>query len=111
VSSQLRCCSIGRVRLLRNLPLLSNLSVNCCSSSPQEPQSLYDEIRTFPLSKLDRGVSAKVVKQLIEEEESRLPESIDIRWPEGKEVEDGQATEAGITIGIRFSSYETSLGV
>ena len=37
----------------------------------QEPQSLYDEVKIFPLSKLDRAATQQTMKKYIEEEETK----------------------------------------
>ena len=37
----------------------------------QEPRSLYSEIKTVPLSKLDRFANPTLVKKYIEEEEAK----------------------------------------
>nr|CAB3266390.1 structural maintenance of chromosomes flexible hinge domain-containing protein 1-like [Phallusia mammillata] len=65
----------------------------------QEPHSLHNEVRTYPLSKLDRTVSTAAVKAAIKEEESRLPECIKIKWPDGNKVTEGQTSQAGLSVG------------
>ena len=37
----------------------------------QEPKSLYDDVRTVPLSRLDRVASPTLVKRYLEEEETK----------------------------------------
>lgn len=37
----------------------------------QEPQALYDEIKTVPIAKLDRTVAEKAVKKYVEDEMAR----------------------------------------
>ncbi|XP_039253574.2 structural maintenance of chromosomes flexible hinge domain-containing protein 1-like isoform X2 [Styela clava] len=65
----------------------------------QEPFALYNEIRRFPLSKLDREVSSATVAHLINEEEGKLPEHLHLTWPEGNEIVDGESRQSGVTIG------------
>ncbi|KAK3088610.1 hypothetical protein FSP39_021256 [Pinctada imbricata] len=65
----------------------------------QEPQSLYDEIKAVPLSKLDRFANPTLVKRYIEEEESKLPDALVVTWPDGFAVHPGDKRQAGKTIG------------
>lgn len=37
-----------------------------------EPRSMYDDVRVFPLNKVDRNVSSNQIKKLIDEEEARF---------------------------------------
>lgn len=37
----------------------------------QEPQALYDEVKTVPIAKLDRTVAEKAVKKYVEDEMAR----------------------------------------
>ncbi|XP_074843463.1 structural maintenance of chromosomes flexible hinge domain-containing protein 1 isoform X2 [Carettochelys insculpta] len=64
-----------------------------------EPQALYDEIKTIPISKLDRTVSEKTVKKYIEDEMARLPDRLSITWPEGDELLPNETKLAGTPIG------------
>ena len=70
----------------------------------QEPQSLYGEVRSYPLSRLDRNISSESVLEMVQEEESKLPATIDLTWPEGEEIQRGQVCQAGLAIGGRTSS-------
>lgn len=46
-------------------------SSNWLVSMWQEPRSLYDEVKIFPLTKLDRQASSEAVKKLVEDEEAK----------------------------------------
>ncbi|XP_067146775.1 structural maintenance of chromosomes flexible hinge domain-containing protein 1 isoform X2 [Apteryx mantelli] len=64
-----------------------------------EPQALYAEMKTIPISKLDRTVSDKAVKKYIEDEMARLPDKLSVTWPEGDELLPNETRFAGTPIG------------
>uniref|UniRef100_A0A8C3LWC6 Structural maintenance of chromosomes flexible hinge domain containing 1 n=1 Tax=Chrysolophus pictus TaxID=9089 RepID=A0A8C3LWC6_CHRPC len=64
-----------------------------------EPQALYAEMKTVPISKLDRTVSDKAVKKYIEDEMARLPDKLSVTWPEGDELFPNETRLAGTPIG------------
>lgn len=65
----------------------------------QEPRTLYDEVKIFPLAKLDRKITDKAVRKCIEEEEEKLPDKLIVTWPEGDELFHNEKRPAGKTIG------------
>ncbi|XP_028922030.1 structural maintenance of chromosomes flexible hinge domain-containing protein 1 isoform X1 [Ornithorhynchus anatinus] len=64
-----------------------------------EPQALYDEIKTVPITKLDRSVAEKAVKKYVEDEMARLPDRLSVTWPEGDELLPNEVKPAGTPIG------------
>ncbi|XP_053571840.1 structural maintenance of chromosomes flexible hinge domain-containing protein 1 [Bombina bombina] len=64
-----------------------------------EPKELYDEIRCVPISKLDRNVTPATIKKYIDDEMSRLPETLSVTWPEGDELNQNAEKDAGTPIG------------
>ncbi|XP_055997294.1 structural maintenance of chromosomes flexible hinge domain-containing protein 1-like isoform X2 [Ostrea edulis] len=76
----------------------------------QEPQSLYNEVRVVPLSRLDRLCSAASVKRYLEEEESKLPANLIVAWPEGDIVKPNEKRPAGKTIGALKIEIENRKG-
>ncbi|XP_072111996.1 structural maintenance of chromosomes flexible hinge domain-containing protein 1 isoform X2 [Mobula birostris] len=64
-----------------------------------EPQALYDEVKTIPISKLDRTVATSMIKKYIEDEMARLPDKLSVTWPEGDELIPNESRPAGIPIG------------
>ncbi|XP_067835802.1 structural maintenance of chromosomes flexible hinge domain-containing protein 1 isoform X2 [Heptranchias perlo] len=64
-----------------------------------EPQALYDEVKTIPISKLDRTVAVAMIKKYIEDEMARLPDKLSVTWPEGDELIANDSRPAGIPIG------------
>ncbi|XP_041101320.1 structural maintenance of chromosomes flexible hinge domain-containing protein 1 [Polyodon spathula] len=64
-----------------------------------EPQALYDEVKTIPISKLDRNAVASVIKKYVEDEMARLPDRLSVTWPEGEELNQNDIRSAGTPIG------------
>ncbi|XP_069777834.1 structural maintenance of chromosomes flexible hinge domain-containing protein 1 isoform X2 [Narcine bancroftii] len=64
-----------------------------------EPQALYDEVKTIPISKLDRNVATLIIKKYIEDEMARLPDKLSVTWPEGDELIANDTRPAGMPIG------------
>ncbi|XP_055489430.1 structural maintenance of chromosomes flexible hinge domain-containing protein 1 [Leucoraja erinacea] len=64
-----------------------------------EPQALYDEVKTIPISKLDRNVAPTMIKKYIEDEMARLPDKLSVTWPEGDELNANDRRPAGRPIG------------
>ncbi|XP_020384774.2 structural maintenance of chromosomes flexible hinge domain-containing protein 1 [Rhincodon typus] len=64
-----------------------------------EPQALYDEVKTIPISKLDRTVAVSVIKKYIEDEMARLPDKLSVTWPEGDALTTNESRQAGMPIG------------
>lgn len=65
----------------------------------QEPKSLYDEVKIFPLAKLDRKVTDAQLQKVIEDEEGRLPAKLYVTWPEGDQLHPNEKRPAGKAIG------------
>ncbi|KAH6928130.1 hypothetical protein HPB50_012121 [Hyalomma asiaticum] len=66
----------------------------------QEPKSLYDEVKIFPLAKLDRKVTDSMLQKIVEEEEGRLPSKLYVTWPEGDQLYPNEKRPAGKAIGV-----------
>ncbi|XP_043921496.1 structural maintenance of chromosomes flexible hinge domain-containing protein 1 [Protopterus annectens] len=64
-----------------------------------EPQSLYDEVKTILISKLDRTASPTAIKKYIDDEMARLPDRLSVTWPEGDELKFSESRPAGMPIG------------
>ncbi|PIK45244.1 putative structural maintenance of chromosomes flexible hinge domain-containing protein 1, partial [Apostichopus japonicus] len=64
-----------------------------------EPSMLYNELKTFPLSRLDRAAGDRAMKKGMDEEEGKLPHSLLVKWPDGNEVKSGSKVPAGSVIG------------
>lgn len=64
-----------------------------------EPQALYDEVKTIPISKLDRNAVVSIIKKYVEDEMARLPDRLSVTWPEGEELNQNDIRSAGTPIG------------
>ncbi|XP_068023001.1 structural maintenance of chromosomes flexible hinge domain-containing protein 1 isoform X2 [Melanerpes formicivorus] len=64
-----------------------------------EPQALYAEMKTVPISKLDRSTCDSAIKKYIEDEMARLPDRLSVTWPEGDELLPNDTRFAGTPIG------------
>ena len=60
---------------------------------------MYGELRSFPLSKLDRSATIEQCNAMLIDEEVKLPTTIEISWPEKYSVADGQIFEGPVVIG------------
>ncbi|XP_071952834.1 structural maintenance of chromosomes flexible hinge domain-containing protein 1-like [Antedon mediterranea] len=65
----------------------------------QEPAMLYDMVKSFPLSKLDRVIPDRQCKKFIDDESGKLPERLMVSWPEGFDVQPNEKRPAGKKIG------------
>ncbi|KAI4890516.1 hypothetical protein NFI96_011443 [Prochilodus magdalenae] len=64
-----------------------------------EPKDLYDEIKTIPISKIDRLATAAAIKRSIDDELAKLPEQLRVTWPEGNSWPDKAVRPAGTPLG------------
>jgi len=65
----------------------------------QEPQTMYGDYRSFPLSKLDRTATPEQCQSMLIDEQIKLPSSIEIKWPDKHAIANGQIFEGPVTIG------------
>lgn len=68
----------------------------------KEPTAIYGEARRFPLSKLDRSATSAEVQPFVDDEEGKLPFYLDLTWPEGNDVTEGESRQGTVTIGERL---------
>ncbi|KAL4635247.1 structural maintenance of chromosomes flexible hinge domain-containing protein 1 [Arapaima gigas] len=64
-----------------------------------EPKALFDEVRTIPISKIDRGVTLESIKKYIEQELAKLPHKLRLTWPEGNAWSQDDVRPAGTPFG------------
>ncbi|XP_076829513.1 structural maintenance of chromosomes flexible hinge domain-containing protein 1 isoform X2 [Brachyhypopomus gauderio] len=64
-----------------------------------EPKELYNEVRTIPISKIDRQATAASIKKSIEDELAKLPDQLRIKWPEGNPWPEKAVQPAGTPMG------------
>ncbi|XP_064474023.1 structural maintenance of chromosomes flexible hinge domain-containing protein 1-like isoform X2 [Ornithodoros turicata] len=65
----------------------------------QEPRSMYDEVKSFALDKMDRKLTGAALQKLMDEEEIRLPAKLLVTWPEGDQLFPNEKRPAGKAIG------------
>ncbi|XP_061095529.1 structural maintenance of chromosomes flexible hinge domain-containing protein 1 [Conger conger] len=64
-----------------------------------EPKAIFSEVRTIPISKIDRGAPLTVIKKYIDDELAKLPDRLKVTWPEGKEWSQKAVRPAGTEFG------------
>uniref|UniRef100_A0A6Q2XFA8 SMC hinge domain-containing protein n=1 Tax=Esox lucius TaxID=8010 RepID=A0A6Q2XFA8_ESOLU len=64
-----------------------------------EPKALHDEVKTIPISKIDRVVSNAAIKKGIDDELAKLPEKLKVSWPEGNPWTENDVRPAGTPLG------------
>ncbi|KAJ8277634.1 hypothetical protein GJAV_G00077880 [Gymnothorax javanicus] len=64
-----------------------------------EPKTIFGEVRTIPISKIDRGASIIAIRKYIDDELAKLPDRLKVTWPEGSEWSQGDVRPAGTVFG------------
>ncbi|XP_066536910.1 structural maintenance of chromosomes flexible hinge domain-containing protein 1 [Hoplias malabaricus] len=64
-----------------------------------EPKELYNEVKTIPISKIDRQAKPSDIRKNIEEELAKLPDQLKITWPEGNPWPEKAVRPAGTPLG------------
>ncbi|XP_028825621.1 structural maintenance of chromosomes flexible hinge domain-containing protein 1 [Denticeps clupeoides] len=64
-----------------------------------QPKELYDEVRTIPITKIDRQAPTAVIKSHVEDELAKLPVELKVRWPEGNPWFNKDSKPAGTPLG------------
>ncbi|XP_036377090.1 structural maintenance of chromosomes flexible hinge domain-containing protein 1 [Megalops cyprinoides] len=64
-----------------------------------EPKAVYDEVRTIPISKIDRGATLAAIRKYMDDELAKLPDRLKVTWPEGNEWAQMETRQAGTPFG------------
>ncbi|KAI1889131.1 hypothetical protein AGOR_G00175910 [Albula goreensis] len=64
-----------------------------------EPKAIYGEVRTIPISKIDRGANLASIRKCIDYELAKLPDRLKVTWPEGNEWTQKEVRPAGTPFG------------
>uniref|UniRef100_A0AAZ3S322 SMC hinge domain-containing protein n=1 Tax=Oncorhynchus tshawytscha TaxID=74940 RepID=A0AAZ3S322_ONCTS len=64
-----------------------------------EPKALYDDIKTIPISKIDRVITNAAIKKSIDDELAKLPDKLKVTWPEGNPWTQNDVRPAGTPLG------------
>ncbi|CAB1349523.1 unnamed protein product [Coregonus sp. 'balchen'] len=64
-----------------------------------EPKALYNDIKTIPISKIDRVITNAAIKKSIDDELAKLPDELKVTWPEGNPWTQNDVRPAGTPLG------------
>ncbi|KAM9500750.1 structural maintenance of chromosomes flexible hinge domain-containing protein 1 isoform 1-T1 [Clarias gariepinus] len=64
-----------------------------------EPKEIFNEVKTFPIPKIDRQATDADIKGYIENELSKLPDKLRVTWPEGNPWPEKIIQPAGTPMG------------
>ncbi|XP_059182783.1 structural maintenance of chromosomes flexible hinge domain-containing protein 1 isoform X2 [Centropristis striata] len=64
-----------------------------------EPKAFHDQIRTIPISKIDKTATDEAIKKHIDNDAARLPESLNVDWTEGDPWPENAVLPAGTVLG------------
>ncbi|XP_035269708.1 structural maintenance of chromosomes flexible hinge domain-containing protein 1 [Anguilla anguilla] len=64
-----------------------------------EPKAIFGEVRTIPISKIDRGATLTAIRKYIDDELAKLPDRLRVTWPEGNEWSQRDVRPAGTVFG------------
>uniref|UniRef100_A0A667WXU0 Structural maintenance of chromosomes flexible hinge domain containing 1 n=1 Tax=Myripristis murdjan TaxID=586833 RepID=A0A667WXU0_9TELE len=64
-----------------------------------EPKELYDMTRTIPISKIDRTTTTAAIKRSIHDELAKLPDKLNLGWPESNAWSQNAVRPAGTPLG------------
>ncbi|CAL8398762.1 unnamed protein product [Arctogadus glacialis] len=64
-----------------------------------EPKEVYDECRTFLISKIDRTATNASIQKFIDTEMNKMPDKLQLVWPEGNALSENAVMHAGDRLG------------
>ncbi|XP_034069913.1 structural maintenance of chromosomes flexible hinge domain-containing protein 1 isoform X3 [Gymnodraco acuticeps] len=64
-----------------------------------EPKAFHDKIKTIPISKIDKNATSEAIQRNIDNDLAKLPECLNVSWPEGDPWLEGGARPAGTPLG------------
>uniref|UniRef100_A0A8C5BD60 Structural maintenance of chromosomes flexible hinge domain containing 1 n=1 Tax=Gadus morhua TaxID=8049 RepID=A0A8C5BD60_GADMO len=64
-----------------------------------EPKEVYDECRTFLISKIDRTATNASIQKFIDTEMNKMPDKLQLVWPEGNALSENAVMHAGARLG------------
>ncbi|XP_029313476.1 structural maintenance of chromosomes flexible hinge domain-containing protein 1 [Cottoperca gobio] len=64
-----------------------------------EPKAFHDKIRTIPISKIDKTATCEAIKKYIDNDAERLPDILQVNWPEGNPWPHNAVRPAGTPLG------------
>ncbi|KAJ8376703.1 hypothetical protein SKAU_G00072830 [Synaphobranchus kaupii] len=64
-----------------------------------EPKAIFGDVRTIPISKIDRGATLTTIRKFIDDELTKLPDMLKVTWPEGNQWNPKEVHPAGTVFG------------
>ncbi|XP_055086214.1 structural maintenance of chromosomes flexible hinge domain-containing protein 1 isoform X2 [Periophthalmus magnuspinnatus] len=64
-----------------------------------EPKGLYEKTKIISLSKIDRNATDEEIKKNIKNDSAKLPDKLEVLWPEGNQWPDNTTHPAGTVLG------------
>ncbi|XP_074477552.1 structural maintenance of chromosomes flexible hinge domain-containing protein 1 [Sebastes fasciatus] len=64
-----------------------------------EPKAFHDQIKTIPISKIDKKATPEAIKKYIDNDSAKLPDILQVDWPEGNPWPLNAVRPAGTPLG------------
>ncbi|XP_035765527.1 structural maintenance of chromosomes flexible hinge domain-containing protein 1 isoform X2 [Neolamprologus brichardi] len=65
----------------------------------REPKALWDMNKIVPISKIDKTASDEAIKKNIDSDSEKLPDKLNVEWPNGNPLQNNAILSAGTTLG------------
>ncbi|XP_039900103.1 structural maintenance of chromosomes flexible hinge domain-containing protein 1-like isoform X3 [Simochromis diagramma] len=65
----------------------------------REPKALWDMNKIVPISKIDKTATDEAIKKNIDSDSEKLPDKLNVEWPNGNPLQNNGVLSAGTTLG------------
>ncbi|XP_026035611.1 structural maintenance of chromosomes flexible hinge domain-containing protein 1 isoform X3 [Astatotilapia calliptera] len=65
----------------------------------REPKALWDMNKIVPISKIDKTATDETIKKTIDSDSEKLPDKLNVEWPNGNPLQNNAILSAGTTLG------------
>ncbi|XP_019218618.1 structural maintenance of chromosomes flexible hinge domain-containing protein 1 isoform X2 [Oreochromis niloticus] len=65
----------------------------------REPKALWDMNKIVPISKIDKTATDEAIKKNIDSDSEKLPDKLNVEWPNGNPLQNNAILSAGTTLG------------
>ncbi|XP_063339511.1 structural maintenance of chromosomes flexible hinge domain-containing protein 1 isoform X2 [Pelmatolapia mariae] len=65
----------------------------------REPKALWDMNKIVPISKIDKTATEEAIKKNIDNDSEKLPDKLNVEWPNGNPLQNNAILSAGTTLG------------
>uniref|UniRef100_A0A669DFZ1 Structural maintenance of chromosomes flexible hinge domain containing 1 n=1 Tax=Oreochromis niloticus TaxID=8128 RepID=A0A669DFZ1_ORENI len=65
----------------------------------REPKALWDMTKIVPISKIDKTATDEAIKKNIDSDSEKLPDKLNVEWPNGNPLQNNDILSAGTTLG------------